>query len=65
MYLSRMNMITSENLDQRLQDCYTGAVYDVLREIGYTNQVLPNTIIALEQGTKIAGEIFTISGKRK
>jgi 4-hydroxy-4-methyl-2-oxoglutarate aldolase len=49
------------DLANRLEACYSGAVYDVLRGMGYPNQVLPHTIRPLEN-YKLAGEIYTVSG---
>jgi regulator of RNase E activity RraA len=49
-------------LTERLEKCYTGAVYDVLRAMGYPNQVLPNNIRPLDLNWKLAGQIFTVRG---
>jgi regulator of RNase E activity RraA len=49
------------SLAERLERCYSGAVYDVLRGMGYPNQVLPHTIRPLEP-YKLAGRIYTVSG---
>jgi len=55
--------VNSENiLAQRLEQCYTGAVYDVMRNMGYINQLLPNQIRPINLDHKIAGPIFTIAG---
>lgn len=48
---------------ERLQNCYTGAVFDVLRNLGFPNQVLPQHIRPMNMEHKIAGKIFTIEGK--
>lgn len=50
------------DLADRLLACYASAVHDVLRAMGYGNQVLPPTIRALDPTKRIAGEIYTISG---
>jgi 4-hydroxy-4-methyl-2-oxoglutarate aldolase len=50
------------DLATRLEQCYSGAVYDVLRGMGYPNQVLPHTIRPLETHYKLAGKIYTVSG---
>jgi regulator of RNase E activity RraA len=47
----------------RLQACYTGAVYDVLRARGHRAVVLPRTIRPLDPSTKVAGPVFTIRGR--
>jgi len=50
------------NLADRLEKCYTGAVYDVLRAMGHKNCVLPSTIRPLDPAKKLAGKIYTVSG---
>lgn len=50
---------------ERLDKCYSGAVYDVLRAMGYPNQVLPNTIRPLLPERKLTGRIYTIDGHAK
>lgn len=52
-----------DDLSNRLEKCYSGAVYDVLRGMGYPNQTLPNNIRALDVDKKLAGPIYTVSGK--
>lgn len=47
---------------ERLEKCYTGAVYDVLRAMGRPDQILPRTIRPLDPTRPLAGRIFTISG---
>ena len=49
-------------LSERLERCYSGAVYDVLRAMGHPNQVLPHHIRPLELDQKLAGPVFTLSG---
>ena len=51
------------NLVQRLEKCYTGAVYDVLRERGNKNSILPHEIKSIDPSKKLAGEIWTCSGE--
>ncbi|MEO8416179.1 MAG: RraA family protein [Ginsengibacter sp.] len=51
-------------LADRLQACYSGAVFDVLRAMGFTDQTLPGTIRPLDVRHQIAGRVFTIEGKR-
>jgi 4-hydroxy-4-methyl-2-oxoglutarate aldolase len=46
----------------RLEQCYSGAVYDVLRSMGLPNQVLPDTLRPLDASRSLAGRIFTVSG---
>ncbi|HVS57473.1 MAG TPA: RraA family protein [Casimicrobiaceae bacterium] len=49
-------------LSDRLARCYTGAVHDVLRMMGYDNIVLPHEIKAIAPGTRLAGPAWTVSG---
>jgi 4-hydroxy-4-methyl-2-oxoglutarate aldolase len=50
------------NFAHRLEQCYTGAVYDVMRNLGYPDQLLPNNIRPMNLQHKIAGPVFTIAG---
>jgi 4-hydroxy-4-methyl-2-oxoglutarate aldolase len=50
-------------LSERLAKCYTGAVHDVLRMMGYDNIVLPPEIKAIAPGTRLAGPAWTVSGR--
>ncbi|TVR37736.1 MAG: RraA family protein [Nitriliruptor sp.] len=50
------------DLVERLGRCYTGAVYDVLRERGLTRQVLPAGIAPLDPTSTVAGVAFPIAG---
>lgn len=52
------------SLAERLQGCYSGAVYDVLREKRLPAQTLPEYIRPLDPKLKLAGPVFTIEGKR-
>ena len=52
-----------DDLSNRLEQCYSGAVYDVLRAMGYPDQTLPNNIRPLEEDKKLAGQVYTVSGK--
>ncbi len=49
-------------LGDRLEKCYSGAVYDVLRAMGYAQRVLPPTIRPLDPSRVLAGPVFTVSG---
>ena len=49
-------------LTERLAQCYTGAVHDVLRMMGREHVVLPPTIKSIAPGTKLAGPVWTVSG---
>jgi 4-hydroxy-4-methyl-2-oxoglutarate aldolase len=50
-------------LSGRLEQCYTGAVYDVMRDFGMKNCVLPHPIRAIDPGTRLAGRAFTMQGR--
>jgi 4-hydroxy-4-methyl-2-oxoglutarate aldolase len=54
-----------QSLADRLEVGYSGAVYDVLRKMGFANQVLPSTIRPLLLERKLAGPVFSIRGKVK
>lgn len=51
------------SLADRLENCYSGAVYDVLRAMGYPNQTLSNQIRPLNISSKLSGQIYTVSGR--
>ena len=55
----------TDNFAERLEACYSGAVFDVLREMGYTRQVLPKEIRPLLPERKLAGRVYTICGNAK
>jgi 4-hydroxy-4-methyl-2-oxoglutarate aldolase len=46
----------------RLEQCYSGAVYDTLRAMGRPDQLLPDTLRPLDPTRPLAGRIFTVSG---
>ncbi len=50
-------------LAERLEKCYSGAVYDVLRAMGHPNRTLSPQIRPLNLEQKLAGSIFTVSGR--
>ncbi|MDQ2963491.1 MAG: RraA family protein [Pseudomonadota bacterium] len=51
-----------DDLAGRLARCYTGAVHDVLRMMGYENIVLPPAIKSIAPGTRLAGPAWTVAG---
>src|SRR5262245_60673400 len=57
-----MDTPNSSELAERLERCYSGAVYDVLSDMGLTDQVLPRTIRPLDPSRQLAGEVFLVSG---
>jgi regulator of RNase E activity RraA len=50
------------SLTERLAACYSGAVHDVLRQMGREHIVLPPSIKAIAPATKLAGPVWTVSG---
>jgi 4-hydroxy-4-methyl-2-oxoglutarate aldolase len=50
------------DLTGRLARCYTGAIHDVLRDMGHDRFVLPPGIQAIAPGMTLAGEVWTLSG---
>ena len=51
------------SLADRLEKCYSGAVYDVLRAMGYPKQTLSKEIRPLDITSKLAGPVYTVSGR--
>jgi regulator of RNase E activity RraA len=51
------------DLSRRLGALYTGAVADILDELGHRNQCLPPGIRPLTDAMKVAGPVFTIRGR--
>lgn len=56
--------ISTEELCVRYEGVFTSAVNDVLREMGYLYQTLPQTISPLKDEMKTAGTAFTIKGSK-
>jgi 4-hydroxy-4-methyl-2-oxoglutarate aldolase len=50
------------NIEERLAGCYSGAIHDVLRDLGCEHCVLPSSIAAIQPGTRIVGEAWTVAG---
>jgi 4-hydroxy-4-methyl-2-oxoglutarate aldolase len=46
-----------------LQNAYSGAVFDVLREMGMPHQALPPQIVSLDPSKKLVGPLLTVSGR--
>ncbi|KKB86061.1 methyltransferase [Devosia limi DSM 17137] len=51
------------SLTERLATCYSGVVYDIMRDMGLPPAVLPHSIKSLENHVKIAGPVFTLRGR--
>ena len=56
---------TRDDLGERLENCYSGVVFDALREHGITDTVLPHSLRPLDPAKTLAGPIFTASGSPK
>lgn len=50
-------------LADRLAQCYSGAIYDVMRDMGLRPGVLPRTIRGLVPDQRVAGPVFTVRGR--
>ena len=53
---------TDDALSARLRACYSGAVHDVLRAMGFERTVLPPSIKAIDPATRLAGPVWTVAG---
>lgn len=53
------------DLTERLERCYSGVVFDVLRGQGISDCVLPADIRPLDPSKKLAGPVFTARGSPK
>lgn len=54
--------ISIDELCRRYEAIYSGALSDILDEMGYTNQVLPSYIKPLQPGMRVTGKAFTVRG---
>ena len=52
----------NDALTERLRACYSGAVHDVLRAMGFDRVVLPSAIKAIDPATRLAGPVWTVAG---
>ncbi len=50
---------------ERLRSLYTGAVADILDELGYRTQCLPADIRALDRTMRVAGPVYTVRGRAR
>src|SRR5260370_35970081 len=58
-------MPTPQELIDRLAAIpYTGAISDILDEMGYSHQVLPKEIQSIQPGQTLAGRALTVAGER-
>jgi 4-hydroxy-4-methyl-2-oxoglutarate aldolase len=54
---------TASTFASRLEAAYSGAIYDVLREMGFADQTFPQSLRPLDPTRKLAGPVFTASGR--
>lgn len=53
---------TADPITERLQDCYTGVLHDVMRDAGLRDFVLPPEIRPILPDRRLCGPAFTILG---
>lgn len=53
----------TDTISDRLAECYTGVVHDVMRKMGYRDFVLPPHLRPIMPERAMAGPAFTILGK--
>ena len=58
-----MNTPAPDTWTDRLAQLYSGAVHDVLRGMGHDNCVLPSALRPLDPSLKVAGPVWTLSGR--
>ena len=51
-------------LGDRLEQLYTGVIYDVMQEMGQPRTVLPPELRSTDPARKLAGRVFTVLGNR-
>lgn len=56
--------VSEKEICNRYEDVSTAMVNDVLREMGYLYQTLPNNILPLKDSMKVAGIAFTVKGSK-
>jgi len=54
---------TQDSLATRLEQLYTGIVFDVMRSAGVPAGVLPPGIVALDPTKRLAGRVWTVHGR--
>lgn len=54
--------MTTDAIADRLARCYSGAVFDALRELGHTRCTLPHEIKCIDPRLTVAGPVFTVTG---
>ena len=51
------------DLTKRLENCYSGAVFDVMRELELKDGLLPRHLKSLAPEVTLCGPIFTVLGR--
>lgn len=58
-------MSSERDRSERLRALYTGAVADILDDLGHRNQCLPADIRPLDRAMKVAGPAYTVLGRAR
>lgn len=59
-----MNLNQIKQYSHRFEQCYSGVVYDAMREKGLRDCVLPSDFKPLIPGRTLAGPVYTVEGER-
>ena len=51
------------DLTQRLENCYSGAIFDVMRELGLKDGLLPRHLKSLDPEVTVCGPVSTVLGR--
>ena len=51
------------DLTQRLENCYSGAVFDVMRELELKDGLLPRHLKSLDPEVTVCGPVSTVLGR--
>lgn len=60
---SEQSNTAAADLADRLARCYSGAVYDAMREVGLPPAVLPSSIRPIDPSSVLAGPVWTCAGR--
>ena len=53
----------ADNLTKRLESCYTGAVFDVMWDLGFPDGLLPRELKSLDPEKTVAGPVLPVLGR--
>ena len=57
-----MSAAPTDAITARLERCYASAVHDVMKDMGYTDFVLPHDLRPMFPEQRLCGPVFTMSG---